>query len=226
MTARLMLRAVGKHYGDGRRRVQALSDVSLTLAVGEFLAVQGPSGSGKSTLLNICGLVDAVSEGHFEFDGEAVTGLAAAERCQWRRRDIGFVFQRHQLLPTMTVFENIAYPLYLNGVRGKNMRQRVLAMLEAVGLAGRRSHLPQQLSGGEQQRVGVARALIKRPRLVIADEPSASLDHDNAHAVLALMRELNERLAASFLVASHDPFVIEHCDRIVRLNDGRLEPAG
>ena len=223
MSARLVMRAVRKDYVVGGQAVHALADISLTLAAGEFLAVQGPSGSGKSTLLNICGLIDSATEGHFELDGETVTGLDMRERCRRRRRDIGFIFQRHQLIPAMTVFENIAYPLYLNGIRAREIRQRTLIMLDAIGLLKRQKHLPHQLSGGERQRVGVARALIKQPRLVIADEPSASLDHDTADAILLLMHELNERLRASFLVASHDSFVIEHCHRVLYLADGCLE---
>ena len=225
MKPRLALQTIGKRFGSGPRQVTALDDISLTLAAGEFLAIQGPSGSGKSTLLNICGLIEAPSTGHYRLDGQAMETLSDSQRCAWRRRHIGFVFQGHQLLPSMTVFENIAYPLYLNGIRPREMSARTQQMMAAIGLAHRRAHLPRQLSGGEQQRVGVARALIKRPRLVIADEPSASLDHGNAHAVLMLMRTLNETLGASFLIASHDPFVIEHCDRRIGLLDGRLEPA-
>ncbi|MFQ5487233.1 MAG: ABC transporter ATP-binding protein [Gammaproteobacteria bacterium] len=225
MMARLELQAISKHYGTGPQRVMALQDVSLSLAAGEFLAVQGPSGSGKSSLLNICGLIDSPSGGHYRLNGQTVEGLGAAQRCAWRRRHIGFIFQRHQLIPAMTVYENIAYPLYLNGARPAQMRTAARQLLEKIGLEARRNHLPRQLSGGEQQRVGVARALIKQPQLVVADEPSASLDHHNAHAILMLMRALNEQVGASFIIASHDPFVIDHCDRRIGLLDGRLEAA-
>ncbi|HFD92004.1 MAG TPA: ABC transporter ATP-binding protein [Gammaproteobacteria bacterium] len=226
MAPPLVLERVSRHYGRGARRVTALREVSLQLGAGEFLAVLGPSGSGKSTLLNICGLLDRPDGGRCLLGGRPVQGLDENARCAWRRRHIGFVFQRHHLIPHMTVYENVAYPLYLQGVPRREMRARALAMLAAIGLSARRHHLPGRLSGGEQQRVGVARALVKRPLLVVADEPSASLDHASARDVLRLMRELNAELGASFLIASHDPFVSSHCDRRLSLLDGRLESDG
>lgn len=222
MTVRLELAAVSKSYGHDKNRVTALHDISFTLTKGEFLAIQGPSGSGKSTLLNICGLIDHPSTGHYALNGSVLSQLNAKARCSYRRREIGFIFQRHQLIPAMTVYENIAYPLLLNGIRKKQIKHNVDQLLERMGLTHRLTHLPKQLSGGERQRVGIARALIKRPQLVIADEPSASLDHQHAHAGLQLMRELNREYGASFLIASHDPFVIDHCDRKIELLDGRL----
>jgi len=217
------LQTISKHYGAGENYIEALQNISFSLSEAEFLAVQGPSGSGKSSLLNICGLIDNPSDGHYFLNGKAVEKLNPRQRCDYRRHDIGFIFQRHQLIPAMTVFENIAYPLFLNGERPKQIKPRVKLMLEQIGLGHRCKHLPKQLSGGERQRVGIARALIKRPQLVIADEPSASLDHKHAHASLMLMHELNEQHGASFIIASHDAFVIEHCDRTVDLLDGRLE---
>ncbi len=222
MTIRLELAAVSKSYGHDKNRVTALHDISFTLAEGEFLAVQGPSGSGKSTLLNICGLIDNPSDGSYTLNGVAVAQLSVNERCAYRRREIGFIFQRHQLIPAMTVYENIAYPLLLNNIKPKKIKHDVNQLLNTMSLEHRRTHLPKQLSGGERQRVGIARALIKRPQLVIADEPSASLDHQHAHAGLQLMRELNRDYGASFLIASHDPFVIDHCDRKIELLDGHL----
>ncbi len=221
MSTRLKLENITKSYGVGDKAVIALQHISLTLEDGEFLAVQGPSGSGKSSLLNICGLIDTPSDGRYLLNGKSVDQLSSTERCQLRRREIGFIFQRHQLIPAMTVYENIAYPLFLNGANAQHIRAEVNLFLEKIGLAHRGSHLPKQLSGGERQRVGVARALIKRPKLVIADEPSASLDHKRAHASLQLMRDLNSEYGASFLIASHDRFVIEHCDRKIELEDGK-----
>ncbi len=220
--SRATLHAIARHYGTGRQQITALDSVSFELARGEFLAVVGPSGSGKSSLLNICGLIDSPSNGHYQLDDVAVDRLNPQQRCTYRRRHIGFVFQRHQLIPAMTVFENIAYPLYLNGMATAQIRTEVNALLEKIGLTQRHRHLPRQLSGGERQRVGIARALIKKPKLVIADEPSASLDHQHAYASLQLMRELNREHGASFLIASHDAFVIEQCDRKISLFDGRL----
>ncbi len=220
--SRATLHAIARHYGTGRQQVTALDSVSFELARGEFLAIVGPSGSGKSSLLNICGLIDSPSSGRYQLDDVAVDRLNPQQRCTYRRHHIGFVFQRHQLIPAMTVFENIAYPLYLNGMATAQIRTEVNALLEKIGLTQRHRHLPRQLSGGERQRVGIARALIKKPKLVIADEPSASLDHQHAYASLQLMRELNREHGASFLIASHDAFVIEQCDRKISLFDGRL----
>ncbi len=221
MRQRLTLNAITKHYGHGKNQVIALQDVSFSLAESEFLAIQGPSGSGKSSLLNICGLIDQPNHGEYLLNGQAVEQLNMNQRCDYRRRDIGFIFQRHQLLPAMTVYENIAYPLFLNSVNAQQIKRKVTEFLEKTGLGHRRDHLPSQLSGGERQRVGIARALIKRPQLVIADEPSASLDHQHAHASLQLMRELNEQHGASFILASHDDLVINYCDRKISLLDGR-----
>jgi len=225
MATRLSLNAISKTYGTGENRIAALHEISFSLGAGEFLAIQGPSGSGKSTLLNICGLIDHATDGDYYLNDIAISQLNNNERCAYRRRDIGFIFQRHQLIPAMTVYENIAYPLLLNDVPQKNIRHDVEQLLTTMGLAHRHKHLPKQLSGGERQRVGIARALIKRPQLVIADEPSASLDHQHAHTGLQLMRELNQEYGASFLIASHDPFVIDHCDRQLSLLDGRIEGA-
>lgn len=222
MVLRLQLSGISKRYGEGDASVLALDNVSLALAAGEFLVVEGPSGSGKSTLLSICGLLESADEGDMHFDGVAVERLTAEQRCRHRRQSIGFIFQHHQLIPAMTVFENIAYPLVLNREPSARIQSQVERLMDRVGLAARRNHLPKCLSGGECQRVAIARALIKRPRIVIADEPSASLDHQRAHECLALMRELNGEIGASFLIASHDPFVIGYCDRKILLRDGRL----
>jgi len=223
MAARLTLNAISKSYGAGNSRVTALTEITLSLGESEFLAIQGSSGSGKSTLLNICGLIDQPSAGDYYLNGIPIAKLNSNKRCAHRRDSIGFIFQRHQLIPAMTVYENIAYPLLLNHISPRQVRYEVEQLLTRLNLAHRRKHLPKQLSGGEQQRVGIARALIKRPQLVIADEPSASLDHQHADAGLQLMRELNQTYGASFLIASHDPSVIDHCDRKITLLDGRME---
>ncbi len=223
MAARLSLNAISKSYGAGDSRVTALTEITLSLHEGEFFAIQGSSGSGKSTLLNICGLIDHPSNGDLHLNDIAITQLNEQQRCMHRRKSIGFIFQHHQLIPAMTVYENIAYPLLLNNKPSRQVRHEVEQLLTKLNLTHRRKHLPRQLSGGEQQRVGIARALIKRPQLIIADEPSASLDHQHADAGLQLMRELNQTFAASFLIASHDPLVIAHCDRKLTLLDGHMD---
>lgn len=222
----LELQTVSKRYGDGKNTVEALQNVSFSLGSSEFLAIQGPSGSGKSTLLNICGLLDCATSGIHRMDGKDVKQLMESERCALRRQHIGFIFQHHQLLPAMTVYENIAYPLFLSGMPPEQIRRRVNDMLHRIRLNQRRHHRPRQLSGGERQRVGIARALIKHPKLVIADEPSASLDHAQVAVGLALMRELNAERGASFIVASHDEIVIRSCDRKILLIDGCMVTHG
>ena len=222
MTTRLSLNAISKTFGKADNQTVVLRDISFSLDAGEFLAIAGPSGSGKSTLLNICGLIDHATHGDYYLNGTPVSQLSNRGRCACRRRKIGFIFQRHQLIPAMTVYDNIAYPLQLNNVKAKQIKHDVAQLLTTMGLEHRRNHHPYQLSGGERQRVGIARALIKRPQLVIADEPSASLDHTHAQAGLQLMRELNQTYGASFLIASHDPLVINHCDRKLTLLHGFL----
>ena len=223
MNTRVNLQAIDKCYGRGQQRVIALKGISLSLNAGEFLAIHGPSGSGKSSLLNILGLIDTPSSGEYKFNQQAMGKLSNKERCEYRRQHIGFIFQQHQLIPAMSVAENIAYPLLLNKLSRNAVSQELDYFLDKIGLSHRAKHLPKQLSGGERQRVGIARALIKKPQLVIADEPSASLDHEHAHACMKLMRELNREQGASFVIASHDKFVIDHCDRSLKLIDGHLE---
>jgi len=225
VSTRISLQSISKRYGRGTNQVEALKDVSLSLGTGEFLAIRGPSGSGKSSLLNILGLIDSPNSGRYQFNNQAIEQLNQQQRCDYRRQHIGFIFQHHQLIPAMTVAENIAYPLLLNKINRKTIKQEVSCFLDKIGLSQRAKHLPKQLSGGERQRVGIARALIKKPQLIIADEPSASLDHKQAQTCLQLMRELNQQYGASFVIASHDNFVIEYCDREIKLLDGRMGTA-
>ena len=226
MNPRVELENIHKHYGSGDNGVAALQNINITINAAEFVAIEGPSGSGKTTLLSICGLIDSPDKGSYRLNGQDITQINAAQRCTQRRREIGFIFQRHQLIPSMTVYENIAYPLFLNGTKPRDTRQRVEQLLESIGLGHRKKHLPEQLSGGERQRVGIARALVKQPKLVIADEPSANLDHANAETSLTLMRELNREQGASFIIASHDTMIINRCDRKIKLNDGCMENTG
>jgi putative ABC transport system ATP-binding protein len=200
-----------------------LRDVTLDVSAGEFVVVQGPSGSGKSTLLNICGLLDTPDRGHYRLGGEDVGTLASAQLTRRRRTLIGFVFQGFHLVPTLTAYENVEYPLLLEAARSGERRQRVTDMLGRVGLAEFLAHRPDQLSGGQRQRVAVARALVKRPRLVIADEPTANLDTAAARQVIDLMHDLGCETRATVLIATHDPRISERCDRVVTLADGVLQ---
>jgi putative ABC transport system ATP-binding protein len=217
------LRGVHKTYRLGSHVIPALQGVDLAVARGELLALTGPSGSGKSTILNLCGLIDTADAGEIVIDGRAVAGLDEVQRTLLRRDALGFVFQGFNLVPVMTVAENVDYPLFLAGVPAAERRERVAAQLRAVGLLDHAAHRPDALSGGQRQRVAIARALVKRPKLVIADEPTASLDSVTADQVLALMRERGHAEGAAFVIATHDARLTTRCDRTVALRDGRIE---
>ena len=217
------LRGVRKTYRLGQHVVPALQGVDLAVRRGELLALTGPSGSGKSTILNLAGLIDTPDAGEIVFDGRPVNGLGEIGRTLLRRDALGFVFQTFNLVPVMTVAENVDYPLFIAGVPARERRERVAAQLEAVGLHEHAQHRPDALSGGQRQRVAIARALVKRPRLVIADEPTASLDSRTADQVLELMRECCHSLGAAFVIATHDSRLTQRCDRVLSLLDGRLQ---
>lgn len=206
----------------GTHTVAALRGVDLSLAEGEMLALTGPSGSGKSTLLNLAGLIDRPDAGQIWLGGRPVGQLDDTAATLLRRDALGFIFQGFNLVPVMTVADNVDYPLFLAGVPAPERAQRVARALAAVGLSGHAGHRPDALSGGQRQRVAIARALVKRPRLVIADEPTASLDSHTAEQVLDLLREGCKQQGAAVLVATHDPRVTRRCDRVLVMDDGRL----
>lgn len=221
------LRGVHKTYRLGAHVVPALRGVDLQVFPGEMLALTGPSGSGKSTILNLAGLVDAPDSGEVLLDGQKVDVRDETRAALLRRDALGFVFQSFNLVPVMTVAENVDYPLFLANVPVAERRERVAEALKSVGLQDHAKHRPDALSGGQRQRVAIARALVKRPRLVIADEPTASLDSKTADQVLDLMRERGHAEGAAFVIATHDARLTRRCDRIVALLDGRIthEPA-
>jgi putative ABC transport system ATP-binding protein len=212
----------GRKYPLDHREVIALDDVSLRIQPGEFLAIAGPSGSGKSTLLNLIGCIDRPTSGRIFIDGRDITVLDRAALAALRRRELGFVFQSFNLIPVFTAFENVEYPLLLARTPERERRQRVSDALERVGLADRAQHRPDLLSGGERQRVAVARAIVHRPALVLADEPTANLDTCTAMQLIDLMRELNRGLGSTFVFSTHDPRLLDHAQRIVRLCDGKV----
>ena len=217
------LHGVRKTYRLGAHVIPALQGVDLAVQRGELLALTGPSGSGKSTLLNLCGLIDTPDAGEIVLGGTPVQGLDEQARTLLRRDALGFVFQGFNLVPVMTVAENVDYPLFLAGVPAAERRERVAQQLAAVGLQAHAHHRPDALSGGQRQRVAIARALVKRPRLVIADEPTASLDSHTADQVLDLMRERGQAEGAAFVIATHDSRLTRRCDRVVALLDGRIQ---
>ncbi len=217
------LRNVGKTYRLDTVTVPALSAVSIDIRPGRFTVLCGPSGSGKTTLLNMMGCIDRPDEGEIQVDGQAVQAMTDDALSDFRARRIGFVFQNFNLLPVLTAFENVEYPLVLAAVPAAQRKERVRTLLDAVGLADRAGNRPGQLSGGQRQRVAIARALATEPALVLADEPTANLDSQTGAEIIALMRRLQRERGASFVFSSHDPMVLAQADDVVRIRDGRIE---
>ncbi|MFN8058122.1 MAG: ABC transporter ATP-binding protein [Vicinamibacterales bacterium] len=213
--------AVTKTFALGTQRVAALRGVDLEVREGEFLALVGPSGSGKTTLLNLIGALDVPTSGNLVVLGHPIDRLSRAERARLRLQSIGFVFQAFNLVPVLTARENVEFVLELQGL-GAERQSRALAALEELGLGELADRRPNELSGGQQQRVAVARAVAARPRLVLADEPTANLDGENAEVLMHLMRDLCERRGMTFVFSTHDPRVVAHARRIVTLVDGRI----
>lgn len=220
----LRLSDVHKTYRLGAHEVRALQGVSLSVHGGDMLALTGPSGSGKSTILNIAGLIDTADSGDVFLGGRLVSTLDARSATLLRRDAVGFVFQSFNLVPVMTAFENVEFPLFLAGMSSRSRREAVNDMLAAVGLLEHAAHRPDALSGGQRQRLAIARALIKRPALVIADEPTANLDSSTAEQILELMREQGRAQRAAFLIATHDDRLLSRCNRRLHLTDGLIDP--
>ncbi|HLC41033.1 MAG TPA: ABC transporter ATP-binding protein [Methylomirabilota bacterium] len=214
-----------KQYRMGKTTVEAIRGVSLAVARGEFFAIAGPSGSGKTTLLNLIGCLDTPSSGEIEIDGEAVGQLSSGARADLRARKIGFIFQTFNLIPVLTAYENVEYPLFL-GRRTGDRRSQVETALAQVGLADRARHRPTELSGGQQQRVAVARALVTDPSIVLADEPTANLDSKTGHEIIELMHRLNRERGTTFIFSTHDPRIMKAADRVVEISDGQLLTQG
>jgi putative ABC transport system ATP-binding protein len=222
-TLAIKLSGIAKHYRMGGEDIPALKGIHLEVPQGAFVAVRGPSGSGKSTLLNVCGLIDSFDAGDYWLGGEDVCRLDDRSRTEIRRRRIGFIFQSYNLVPVMSVYDNVEYPLLLTGTGESERRERVGKILDHVGLGGFADRLPDQLSGGQRQRVAVARALVKAPTLVVADEPTANLDTATAEQIIDLMKELGTRLGTTFLIATHDERMATHCDQVRSMIDGVLQ---
>jgi putative ABC transport system ATP-binding protein len=221
MTAMLEMRRVSKVHGSGPTEVHALREVDLTVDRGELVAVMGPSGSGKSTLLTLAGSLDEATSGEIEVDGSDISGMSLDDRARLRRRSIGYVFQDFNLLAGLTAVENVALPLELDGIPSSQAKDSAYEALRSLGLEDRAAHFPDDLSGGEQQRVAVARAVVGNRRLLLADEPSGALDSVNGEAVMRLLRDACRRGMAG-VVVTHDSQLAAWADRVVFLRDGRM----
>ncbi len=214
---------VAKKYLLGKQEVVALDGVNLTIEPGEFTAIAGPSGSGKSTLLNLIGCIDTPDSGKIIINGTDVSTQTPDQLADYRSHTIGFIFQTFNLLPVLTAMENVEYPLlYRKGVTKKERRDRVNHFLEVVGLGSFSGHRPNELSGGQRQRVAIARALATRPSIVLADEPTANLDHQTGEGVLDLMKKINQESKTTFIFSTHDSKVMEIADRVVHVSDGKV----
>ena len=205
---------VVKHYYLGKRKVQALKGVSLKISEGQFVAIEGPSGSGKSTLLHLIGCLDIPTKGQVKILGKCTGTLSDRKQSDLRSKFLGFIFQSFNLIPVLTAFENIEYPLLLQGVSRLKRKQKVNALLKEVGLEEHSKHYPDYLSGGQRQRVAIARALITQPRLVLADEPTANLDSVTGTEILDLMKKISDEHGTSFIFSTHDPKITTYADCI------------
>ncbi|MDR2537314.1 MAG: ABC transporter ATP-binding protein [Treponema sp.] len=214
---------VTKDYGLNGTTVHALRGISLSFDGGEFAAIAGPSGSGKSTFLHLAGCLDTLTSGSFSIAGINVATLTKRQLALLRRNSIGFIFQAYNLIPVLTVLENVSFPLTLLGVGKKETRERSLEALESVGLIGMENRRPKEMSGGQQQRVAIARALVKKPSLILADEPTANLDSTIGREILELMVKLNKNEGTTFIFSTHDAMVMDFARRIVLLRDGQIE---
>ena len=215
---------ISKTYQVGEVAVQALKDVSFTIEPASFVSFVGPSGSGKTTLLNLIGCLDKPSEGTLQVAGTDVLRLDRTESAAFRGKHLGFIFQDFNLIPVLTVFENIEYPLLMvQKVSPEERKKRVMTLLQAVGMTDQKDKYPDQISGGQKQRVAVARALVTQPKLVLADEPTANLDHATAFAVLELMKKMKDEMKTAFVFSTHDQKIVGEVEVIYTLEDGELK---
>jgi putative ABC transport system ATP-binding protein len=219
----LSVQEVSKTYARGDHEVRVLTNITLDVGPGDFVSLMGPSGSGKTTLLNIAGGIDSPTSGRVIMDGTDIAELDDGALARWRTANVGFVFQQYNLLPVLTAEENVELPLLLFGMKKEERRRRALTALEIVGLKHRAGHYPRQMSGGEEQRTAIARALVTDPKLIIADEPTGNLDAVAAANVLDLLQALNDGFHKTILMVTHDPAAARRARRLVRLNKGVLE---
>ena len=214
---------VKKDYKDNNVVVKAVRGIDLTVKTGEFTAIVGPSGSGKTTFLNVISGLDSPTEGKVWLDDRLLSEMSGKELSDFRRDHIGFIFQAYNLIPVLTVEENIEYIMLLQSVPKKERHRRVIEILKEIGMEGLEKRFPPKLSGGQQQRVAIARAMVSQPELILADEPTANLDQTTGAELLDMMRDLNRKTGMTFLFSTHDRMVMERADRVITLKDGRVE---
>ena len=215
-------RGLRKDYARGGQVIHTLMDVDLSIDAGGFVALMGPSGSGKTTLLNLLAGIDRPTAGSVRVDGTDIATLGRSQLAAWRSTAVGYVFQLYNLVPVLTAYENVELPLLLHPLGRSERHRRVTEALELVGLADRHSHLPRQLSGGQEQRVAIARAIVTRPRMLLADEPTGDLDRESADQVMDLLARLNRELGQTLVMVTHDPATAARSARTVRLDKGRI----
>jgi putative ABC transport system ATP-binding protein len=220
--ANIVCKELCKTYRQGDAEIHALDHVTLDIEQGSFMCLSGPSGSGKTTLLNAIGGLDELDSGEISIDGDRVDQLAKGPLADLRLHHIGFVFQAYNLIPVLSALENVEFVMQVQGVPTAERRQKSIDILHEVGLSGMEQRRPAELSGGQQQRVAVARAIVSRPKLVLADEPTANLDSTSAGQLMELFRELNEKHGVTFLIATHDERVMRYAKRLVRMQDGKV----
>ena len=216
------IKNIHKTFGEDETKVMALKNIDLEIREGEFMALVGPSGSGKSTLLNIMSGLDIPSEGYVKLGGKDISKMSGPELTEFRRDQIGLIFQSYNLIPVLTVKENVEYVMLLQGIDDDTRIQKVEEILDKVGMKGLENRLPSQLSGGQQQRVAVARAIVSRPKIILADEPTANLDSKTGTHLIDLMHDLNKEFGTTFIFSTHDQKIMDRAKRLVTLEDGKI----
>lgn len=226
MTAVIKTRSLRKVYRLGKTAVTALDQINLEIQAGAFLAIAGPSGSGKTTLLNLIGCLDKPTSGNIEIAGQDVSHLDGNQLADIRNQRIGFIFQTFNLIPVLTAYENVEFPLLLKDCPAGERKNKIMEVLEDVGIADQAKQRPEELSGGQRQRVAIARALVKKPEIILADEPTANLDSATGDTIIKLMLKLNQEKETTFIFSTHDQMVIKHATRVIGLHDGRTTADG
>ena len=223
--AMIECRGLTRTYHKGDVEITPLSELDLDIEQGEFVALMGPSGSGKTTLLNLIAGIDRPTAGRLTIDGIDIGAMSRARLADWRSEYVGYIFQLYNLVPVLTAYENVELPLLLHAMSRRERHEKVAFALELVGLADRHEHYPRQLSGGQEQRVAVARAIVTDPRIIVADEPTGDLDREAAASVMALLKQLNRELAKTLIMVTHDPRSAAHAGRVLHLEKGKLVEA-